>query len=47
MLIENELELEGFKSMDCKVSDYIPDLRGPVYDNATIRQLLTMTSGVK
>lgn len=35
------------KSIDDKVSDYIPDLKGSVYDNVTIRQLLTMTSGVK
>jgi CubicO group peptidase (beta-lactamase class C family) len=35
------------KSIDDKVSDYIPDLRGSVYDDVTIRQLLTMTSGVK
>jgi phosphatidylserine/phosphatidylglycerophosphate/cardiolipin synthase-like enzyme len=35
------------KSIDDKVSDYIPDLRGSVYDDVTIKQLLTMTSGVK
>lgn len=35
------------RSIDDKVSDYIPDLRGSAYDNVTIRQLLTMTSGVK
>ena len=35
------------KSVDDKVSDYIPDLKGSVYDDVTIRQLLTMTSGVK
>jgi CubicO group peptidase (beta-lactamase class C family) len=35
------------KSLDDKVSDYIPDLRGSVYDDVTIKQLLTMTSGVK
>jgi len=35
------------KSLDDKVSDYIPDLRGSVYDDVTIAQLLTMTSGVK
>ena len=39
---------DGFiKSIDDKVSDYIPDLKGSVYDDVTIRQLLTMTSGVK
>ncbi|MES2781664.1 MAG: serine hydrolase [Pseudomonadota bacterium] len=35
------------KSIDDKVSTYITDLRGSVYDDVTIEQLLTMTSGVK
>jgi CubicO group peptidase (beta-lactamase class C family) len=35
------------KSVEDKVSAYIPDLKGSVYDDVTIRQLLTMTSGVK
>jgi CubicO group peptidase (beta-lactamase class C family) len=35
------------KSIDDKVSDYIPDLKGSVYDDVTVKQLLTMTSGVK
>ena len=35
------------KSIDDKVSDYIPDLKVSVYDDVTIKQLLTMTSGVK
>jgi CubicO group peptidase (beta-lactamase class C family) len=34
-------------SLEDKVSRYIPDLRGSVYDEVTIRQLLTMTSGVQ
>ena len=34
------------RSLDDKVSEYIADLRGSEYDNVTIRQLLTMTSGV-
>lgn len=34
-------------SVDDKVSDYIPDLAGSAYDRVTIKQLLTMTSGVK
>ncbi|SDR95029.1 CubicO group peptidase, beta-lactamase class C family [Halopseudomonas sabulinigri] len=33
-------------SIDDMVSDYIPDLKGSAYDNVTIKQLLTMTSGV-
>ena len=35
------------KSIDDKVSAYIPDLKGSVYDDVSIAQLLTMTSGVK
>ncbi len=35
------------KSIEDKVSAYIPDLKGSAYDDVTIRQLLTMTSGVK
>jgi CubicO group peptidase (beta-lactamase class C family) len=35
------------KSVDDKVSVYIPDLRGSVYDDVSIKQLLTMTSGVR
>lgn len=39
---------DGFiKSIDDKVSDYIPDMKGSVYDDVSIKQLLTMTSGVK
>jgi CubicO group peptidase (beta-lactamase class C family) len=34
------------KSMDDKVSDYIPQMKGSAYDDVSIRQLLTMTSGV-
>ena len=35
------------KSLDDKVSLYIPDLKGSAYDEVSVRQLLTMTSGVK
>jgi len=35
------------KSMDDKVSDYLTDMKGSAYDDVTVRQLLTMTSGVK
>jgi CubicO group peptidase (beta-lactamase class C family) len=39
---------DGFiRSMDDKVSDYIADLKGSAYDEVSIRQLLTMTSGVR
>lgn len=35
------------KSLDDKVSQYIPGLKGSAYDDVSIRQLLTMSSGVK
>ena len=35
------------RSMDDKVSDYIAAMKGSAYDDVSIRQLLTMTSGVK
>ena len=39
---------DGFiKSMDDKVSDYLPDMKGSAYDDVSVRQLLTMTSGVQ
>lgn len=39
---------DGFiKSLDDKVSVYIPQLKGSAYDEVSVRQLLTMTSGVK
>lgn len=34
------------QSMDDKVSDYISEMKGSAYDEVSIRQLLTMTSGV-
>lgn len=37
----------AISSLDDKVSRYIPDLRGSAYDDVSIRQLLTMTSGVR
>lgn len=39
---------DGFiQSLDDKVSRYIPDLKGSAYDDVSVRQLLTMTSGVQ
>lgn len=35
------------RSMDDKVSDYIEEMKGSAYDDVSIRQLLTMTSGVR
>ena len=38
---------DGFiKSLDDKVSQYIPEMKGSAYDDVSVRQLLTMTSGV-
>ncbi len=37
----------SIKDLDDKVSAYIPGLAGSVYDDVTIAQLLTMTSGVR
>jgi CubicO group peptidase (beta-lactamase class C family) len=34
------------KSLDDAVSRYVPQLRGSAYDDVTVRQLLTMSSGV-
>ena len=35
------------RSMDDKVSDYIPAMKGSAYDDVSVRQLLSMTSGVQ
>jgi CubicO group peptidase (beta-lactamase class C family) len=35
------------KSLDDKVTVYIPDLKGSAYDDVSVEQLLTMTSGIK
>ena len=35
------------RSMDDKVSDYIAQMKGSAYDDVSIRQLLTMTSGIR
>ncbi|MBK7062153.1 MAG: serine hydrolase [Rubrivivax sp.] len=35
------------RSMDDKVSAYLPHMKGSAYDEVSIRQLLTMTSGVR
>ena len=37
----------AIKSLDDKVTAYIPGLKGSAYDEVTVRELLTMTSGVK
>lgn len=39
---------DGFiKSLDDPVTRYIPELAGSAYDGVTVRQILTMTSGVR
>jgi CubicO group peptidase (beta-lactamase class C family) len=35
------------KSMDDKVSVYVPQMKGSAYDDVSLRQLLTMTSGIR
>lgn len=37
----------AIRSLDDQVTDYIPDLRGSAYDDVSVGQLLTMTSGVR
>jgi CubicO group peptidase (beta-lactamase class C family) len=37
----------AIKSLESPIVDYIPALKGSAYDGVTVRQLLTMTSGVK
>ncbi len=45
-LVGAALKEGHIKSMDDKVSDYLPDMKGSAYDDVSVRQLLTMTSGV-
>ncbi|MFC3097647.1 serine hydrolase domain-containing protein [Alteraurantiacibacter palmitatis] len=45
-LVGAALQDGAIRSLDDKVSAYIPDLQGSTYDDVTVRQLLTMTSGV-
>ncbi|RJT26480.1 class C beta-lactamase-related serine hydrolase [Chakrabartia godavariana] len=37
----------AIRSLEDKVTAYIPDLKGSAYEDVTVRQLLTMTSGVR
>jgi CubicO group peptidase (beta-lactamase class C family) len=46
-LVGAAIEDGYIKSINDNVSDYIPDLAGSAYDNVSIQQLLTMSSGVK
>jgi CubicO group peptidase (beta-lactamase class C family) len=45
-LVGAALQDGHIKSLEDKVSRYIPGLRGSAYDDVTVRQLLTMSSGV-
>jgi CubicO group peptidase (beta-lactamase class C family) len=46
-LIGAAIEDGYIKSLDSAVTDYVPALKGSAYEGVTIRNLLTMTSGVK
>lgn len=37
----------AIKSLDDNIVQYIPDFKGTAYDGVTVRQVLTMTSGIK
>lgn len=47
MLIGAAIKDGYIKSVDEKVSDYLPRLKGSPYDQATIRNILQMSSGVE
>lgn len=46
-LVGAALKDGAIRSLDDKVSEYIPDMKGSAYDDVSLRQLLTMTSGVR
>lgn len=46
-LVGAALQDGAIRSLDDPVTDYIADLRGSAYDNVSVRQLLTMTSGIR
>ena len=46
-LIGAALQDGKIKSLDDAVTLYIPELKGSAYEGVTVRQLITMTSGVK
>jgi CubicO group peptidase (beta-lactamase class C family) len=47
MLVGAALQDGHLKSLDDKVTDYLPQLQGSAYAQVSLRQLLTMTSGVR
>jgi CubicO group peptidase (beta-lactamase class C family) len=46
-LVGAALKDGAIRGMDDKVSEYLPQLKGSAYDDVSIRQLMTMTSGVR
>jgi CubicO group peptidase (beta-lactamase class C family) len=46
-LVGTALRLGAIRSLDDDVTRYLPEMRGSAYDGVTIRQLMTMTSGVR
>lgn len=46
-LVGAALQDGAIKSLDDKVSTYVPGLRGSAYDDVSVRQLLMMSSGVR
>ena len=46
-LIGAAIQDGSIKSLDDPVTSYIPQLKGSAYEGVTVRQLVTMTSGVK
>jgi CubicO group peptidase (beta-lactamase class C family) len=47
LLVGIALQDGAIRTLDDKVSDYVPQLQDSAYGKVTLRQLLTMTSGVK
>jgi len=46
-LVGTAIQDGKIRSLDDKVSQHVPGLRGSAYDDVTVRQLLTMSSGVQ
>ncbi len=47
LLVGAALRDGAIRSLDDKVTVYLPAMKGSAYDDVTVRQLLTMTSGVR
>jgi CubicO group peptidase (beta-lactamase class C family) len=46
-LVGTAIQSGAIRSLDDKVSAYVPELAGSTYDGVTIRHLITMSSGVR